>query len=616
LTTGKILLTQATHPDELMCLLIRRLTFATHTIILAMNGATSQWLSAVIISILVFLLGAYLFKIRAHRYILVSVCAFSISIASILLGAYLFKIRAHGYIWPSFFEAPLDPAFDLLDEKYCDGQKERLTTIVEDDSISFSNIKSEKANVSFDITNVSTEECYRSPSEFVFSGIPDDFFNGKFFVAGFADLNNDNHDDILLYRQARFVGKNQEVFLFFYDNGRYTKDERFHSLDLPCRHEQMVLADFTNDGHTDIYITCYTHYEALEQRQHREEWQTDTRPAQNYLLINNGDGGFDEKADEFGVALRLNPDHIRVEGAQAFDINDDGWLDIYTGSRLYINHEGKYFKDNREYYGLPIIFDEGVNATDIDNDGSIDLVLFHPVKGGPLVYINEGQKFTHSYCHQTRMHYGRWYMTTADLNGDSWDDVIVQSPIKQLHNRLVVDETKPHIWLKGTPKGFVAVKNKSIVPMPEIFYKKGNKYRERHFSVFDLDRDGRFDVSYVTKGQNGDLYSHVLLNNSRNDNRTIMVEMVDTNGIRNQHGRKIIASTGASQQEQKVYVVDGGSGYLNQKPYAVYVSAPKGDKYMIEAHFRTGVVQTSAQPGERIRIYENGKIEKLNRACS
>jgi len=579
-------------------------------------GLTTAWASAVIVSILLILLGAYLFKIRAHRYILVSFCAASISILSILLGAYLYKINIHGYIWPSFFESQLSSEFDLLDEKYCSGQKGRLTTIVEDDSISFRNIKREKSNIMFDITNVSTEECYRSPSEFVFDGIPDNFFDGKFFLAGFADLNRDGHDDILLYRQGKFVGKNQAAILFFYENGRYVRDERFDALDLPCRHEQVVFADFTNDGHTDIYITCYTWYEVLDRRQHREGWQLDSQQAQNYLLINNGNGVFDEKADEYGVAQRLSPKRFRVEGAQAFDINDDGWLDIYAGSRLYINHEGKYFKDNREYYGLPIIFDEGVNATDIDNDGLIDLVIFHPVKGGPLVYINEGGKFTHSYCHQTRMHYGTWYMTTADLDGDSWDDVIVQSRIKQLHHRLVVDEAKPHIWLKGTPKGFVAVRNKSMLPLPEKYSTKGGKFREVQFSVIDFDRDGLFDVSYVTSGENGDFYSHVLLNTSRDDNRTIMVEMVDTDGIRNQHGRTIIASTGAGQKERKAYVVDGGSGYLNQKPYPVYVSAPKDDKYVIEAHFRSGVVQASARPGARIRIYENGKIEQLNRACS
>jgi len=580
---------------------------------------TNQWLLAIVILILVFLVGVYIFKIRAHRYILFSIGAFSISIASILLGAYLYKIQAHGYILPTYFGSQLTPSFHLLDEKYCSGEKERLITIVDDDSISFNKVISEKSNIMFDMTNVSTEHCYHSPAEFVFSGVPDDFFEGKFFLAGFADLNNDGHDDILLYRQDAFVGKNQKAFLFFFENGRYVKDERFGTLGLPCRHEQVVFADFNNDGHTDIYITCYTHYETFDRAQVENEWQMDSPRAQNYLLINNGGGVFDEKADEYGVALRLNPRRLRVEGAQAFDINDDGWLDIYTGSRLYINHKGKFFKDNREYYGLPLMFDEGVNATDIDNDGLIDLVLFHPITGGPMVYINEGGKFTHSYCHQPRMHYGKWYMTTADLDGDSWDDVIVQSRLnrdKQLHRQLVVDEAKPHIWLKGTPKGFVAVTNKSILSLPEKFSKKGEKYREWMFSVIDLDRDGQFDVSYVTRGENGGFYSHVLLNTSRNENRTIMVEMVDTNGIRNQHGRKIIASTGSGQQERKVYVVDGGSGYLNQKPYPVYISAPRDDMYVIKAHFRSGVVQTSTRPGERIRIYENGKIEKLKRTCS
>ena len=304
-------------------------------------GITNSWLFGAVTCILLIGFCTYLFKVGAHRYILVSFCSVSVSIVMILLGAYLYKINIHGYIWPSFFESQLDSAFSYLDEKHCSDYKERLTNIVEDNSISLNKSIVEKTNFMFDVTNVSTEKCYRSPSEFEFEGVPEDYFDGKFFLTGFADLNSDGHDDIILYRQATYLGKNQEALLFFHENGRYVRDKRFEKLKLACRHEQVVFGDFNNDGHTDIYITCYTWYETLDRRLRVQEWQKDAPQSQNYLLINNGDGSFKEKADEYRVALRVNPKNIRVEGAQTFDINDDGWLDIYTGSRLYINHGGE-----------------------------------------------------------------------------------------------------------------------------------------------------------------------------------------------------------------------------------------------------------------------------------
>lgn len=73
--------------------------------------------------------------------------------------------------------------------------------------------------------------------------------------------------------------------------------------------------------------------------------------------MNDGFCKFSNVTEDTGLSMKGHHEGLKVEGAEAIDINEDGWLDLYTGSRLLINQAGQKFVDQRVTYGLPEMFD-------------------------------------------------------------------------------------------------------------------------------------------------------------------------------------------------------------------------------------------------------------------
>ena len=126
----------------------------------------------------------------------------------------------------------------------------------------------------------------------------------------------------------------------------------------------VVLADFNNDGWPDIMIA------------------NDTWP--NFLFLNNHDGTFKDVSFASGVAASDDGRYEAGMGADAADVDGDGWLDIYVThlatelNRLYHNNHDGTFDDVTFSSGLSshAVFLSGVSARmiDYDDDGWIDIV--------------------------------------------------------------------------------------------------------------------------------------------------------------------------------------------------------------------------------------------------
>lgn len=122
------------------------------------------------------------------------------------------------------------------------------------------------------------------------------------------------------------------------------------------------VSDVNNDGYPDFYLT-------------NSEYGT-----QNALYINQGDGTFEDRAGEMGVA-DLNVEGSGVSmGSVWGDLNNDGFEDlvVYKWGRpeLFLNDSGSQFTRITDSAGLP----EWMNANtavwmDYNNDGLLDLFL-------------------------------------------------------------------------------------------------------------------------------------------------------------------------------------------------------------------------------------------------
>jgi len=126
----------------------------------------------------------------------------------------------------------------------------------------------------------------------------------------------------------------------------------------------VVLADFNNDGWTDIAIA-------------NDSWP-------NFLFLNRHDGTFQDVALVSGMAASEDGRYEAGMGIDAADVDGDGWQDIYIThldfelNRLYHNNRDGTFDDAtyRSGIGNKAILLSGVSTKflDYDNDGWPDIL--------------------------------------------------------------------------------------------------------------------------------------------------------------------------------------------------------------------------------------------------
>src|SRR6185436_12229780 len=157
--------------------------------------------------------------------------------------------------------------------------------------------------------------------------------------------------------------------------------------------------DYDNDGDQDLYVSNLSD--------------------PNRLYRNNGDGTFTDVAPELGLALK--PPSNRSFGTWFWDVNNDGWLDLFVAG--YGLGDGCVGEVAADYLGLPVDTERlqmflndgtghfrnvshemkmdnvrlpmGANYGDVDNDGFLDMYL---ATGGPIfellipnvMYLNRG----------------------------------------------------------------------------------------------------------------------------------------------------------------------------------------------------------------------------------
>ncbi len=383
-----------------------------------------------------------------------------------------------------------------------------------------------------------------------------------------ADLNGDRIPDVICNTYSSLSESASYARLFFgLPAGGFAEDAAFAALGIRGYGETIVAADFDNDGDIDLFLPHYSHNSPGEH---------------SYLLRNNGAGVFTDIADAAGVALRNVPAGHRVEGAQAVDFDGDGWLDFYVGGRLFRNDGNLTFTDITAAVGLSGEFDEGAKFLDWNNDGRLDLVLSDPTYG-PSLWEFDGRKFHRRNVLPSYFNYNIFGINVADLNGDGREDIIVASG----------SLTTSYVALNSGQRF-----ERNPVSMFDAMV-------IGQISVADLDGDGRLDLVFAPGGT-----QIVARNISPLQNpRTLTIEVVDAAGRRNQFGRVARIRPGVAAGVTMTRVVDGGSGFLSQTPYALTVPTPYPGTHDIAVRFASGTVHFPMLPGQRVRVYADGRTE-------
>lgn len=183
--------------------------------------------------------------------------------------------------------------------------------------------------------------------------LPDKFLYHDSYGATFSDLDQDGLPDIIIPYKFAENGKYFQIF-------RNLGDFKFEQADLPLSESEATLltysvcsGDINQDGLPDIFVI-----------NNREP---------NKLFLNEGQFNFSDRTAEFGFNFILSHNDPSNGIANFADVNNDNFPDLFLGSRLFMNVNGKYFNDVTNQSGID--FSGNPVFEDYDQDGDQDIYI-------------------------------------------------------------------------------------------------------------------------------------------------------------------------------------------------------------------------------------------------
>ena len=271
------------------------------------------------------------------------------------------------------------------------------------------------------------------------------FYNGGGVAVG--DVNNDGLMDL-------YFTANMESNRLYLNKGNFEFEDITKKAGVGGTRAWSTgvsMTDVNGDGLVDIYV-CNSGDIAGDNKQ-------------NELFVNNGDGTFTDKAEEYGLADRGFSTH-----AAFFDYDKDGDLDCYLlnnsyqaigsfnlrknerpnrdsvgGDKLYRN-DGSTFTDVSEeagIYGSVIGFGLGVTVGDIDHDGWLDIFVSNDFFERDYIYMNnQDGTFREELEQQIRSISGASMgADMADMNNDGRPEIFVTEMLPSKEERIKTKTT-------------------------------------------------------------------------------------------------------------------------------------------------------------------------------
>jgi len=145
----------------------------------------------------------------------------------------------------------------------------------------------------------------------------------------------------------------------------------------------VVAVDINNDGRMDLFVSNDT--------------------VANFLLVNRGQGAFEEIGQQAGIAYSDAGRPRSGMGVDSADFNQDGWMDLFVANidheaySLYQNNHDETFDDLGAATGIAaatkLMSGWGLKFFDYDNDGNLDLMIANGHPDDLIEKIYENVKY-------------------------------------------------------------------------------------------------------------------------------------------------------------------------------------------------------------------------------
>jgi hypothetical protein len=312
----------------------------------------------------------------------------------------------------------------------------------------------------------------------------------------------------------------------------------------------------------------------------------------NALFHNNRDGTFTDVSEQAGI---LKPGGRYGLGVVAADFDNDGWPDIYvacdmTPSLLYHNRGDGTFEERGVNAGVAYNYDGrlqagmGVAVADYDGNGFLDIAKSNFSGDLPSLYENDGGLFFSDVSQQVGLGKNQllgWGIAFMDVDDDGWKDIVLANG----HVYPEVDKSQVgDRYLQKT----LLYRNLGNGRFQDITSEAGPAFQEvrpaRGLAVGDVDGDGQQEIVIVNMNE-----TPSLLKNLGPHRHSIRVRLVGTTSNRMAIGARATVEAGGRKQIDEVF---SGGSYLSQNEQTMHFglgSATMVDR--IEVRWPTGKKQ-------------------------
>lgn len=289
------------------------------------------------------------------------------------------------------------------------------------------------------------------------------------FPVEVEDMDNNNQLDIIGFTRDSL---NQITLSIMYQqNGAFESgyNEQFNGI------QQFYIQDWNKDGFKDILLL------------------TESADSLEISFIKNSANGFNSAAE---TLLKLAK-HAQLN---FLDINQNGRVDILATSEnadlpiiplMILNHKDSLeLKESK----LPKANYQGIGLGDYNHDGKMDFFTSYTINNGEtqhVVFLNDSIDFQHQVSIPFQI-FEAESSFLADFNADGLTDIFI------------ADQTKSAIIYQQQ----VGVQEYEIL----------NDFNRQHFNFYDQNRDGKLDLSTVTKTDTAGVFLYYWENQTLEEN--------------------------------------------------------------------------------------------------